>query len=80
MPKTPFFSFPLYAKSQNYKYINRYTLGKMENLEQQIKEQYEKIGDRTWKCSECSRKINRDTMNPFLLSMCQKCQNGMCGL
>lgn len=52
----------------------------MENLEQKIKEQYEKIGDRTWKCSECSRKINRDTMNPFLLSMCQKCQNGMCGL
>ena len=52
---------------------------KTQTLEQKLKEQYEKIGNKIWTCTECSKKINRNTMNPFLLSMCQKCQNGMIG-
>ncbi len=52
----------------------------MSNIEQQLKEQYERIGDKVWICTECPKKINRDTMNPFLPRMCQTCQNGMCGI
>ena len=64
-----------------YMYLYRnIDMQKTQTLEQKLKEQYEKIGNRIWTCTECSRKINRDTMNPFLLSMCQKCQNGMCGI
>jgi len=42
-----------------------------------LQEQYDAIGNHTWKCSECNKTINRDNMNPFLLSMCKKCQNSM---
>jgi hypothetical protein len=44
-----------------------------------LKEQYDRLEGKTWKCSECPKKINRDTMNPYLPGMCQKCQKGMCG-
>ena len=40
---------------------------------------YEKLEGKTWTCSECTNKINRDTMNPFLRSMCESCQNSMTG-
>lgn len=47
--------------------------------EAQQKEIYEKLEGKTWKCSECTNDINRDTMNPFLRSMCESCQDSMTG-
>ena len=49
-------------------------------LQEQQEAQYKALEGQTWKCSECPRKINRDNMNPYLPSMCQRCQNGMMGL
>ena len=47
--------------------------------EAQQKEIYEKLAGKTWTCSECTNEINRDTMNPFLRSMCESCQDSMTG-
>lgn len=49
-------------------------------LQEQQDAQYEALDGKTWTCSECTNKINRDNMNPYLPAMCQRCQNGMMGL
>lgn len=47
--------------------------------EAEHKEIYKKLAGKTWKCSECMNDINRDTMNPFLLSICNECQDSITG-